>query len=85
MREAWTSLTRLSVAVSTFVDKARIWNKNIFGNLFQRKKRVLARLGGIQATLLINPNNFLVDLERELRVEYHEIAELEEEFWAMKS
>ena len=85
VREAWTSLTRLSVVVSTFVDKVRIWNKNIFGNLFQHKKRVLARLGGIQATLSINPNNFLVDLERELRVEYHEIAELEEEFWAMKS
>ena len=35
--------------------------------------------------MLINPNNFLVDLERDLRAEYHEIAKLEEEFWAMKS
>ena len=33
----------------------------------------------------VNPNNFLVDLERDLRAEYHEIAKFEEEFWAMKS
>ena len=68
------------MAVSTFVDKARIWNKNIFGNLFHRKKIVLARLGAIQATLSINLNNFLVDMERDLRAEYHEIAKLGEEF-----
>ncbi|XP_023878931.2 uncharacterized protein LOC111991384 [Quercus suber] len=85
VREARASLTRLPVAVSTFVDKARIWNKNVFGNLFHRKKRVFARLGGIQTAMSINPNNFLVNLERELRAEYHEISKLEEEFWAMKS
>ncbi|KAF3965733.1 hypothetical protein CMV_010108 [Castanea mollissima] len=85
VREAWASQTRLSAAVSNFVDKARIWNKNIFGNLFHRKKRVLARLGGIQAAFSVNPNTFLVDLERDLRAEFNEIAKLEEEFWAMKS
>ena len=76
MREAWASPTRLSVAVSTFVDKARIWNKNVFKILFHRKKRVLARLGGIQTTMSINPNSFLVDLERDLRTKYHEIAKV---------
>ncbi|XP_075634949.1 uncharacterized protein LOC142607348 [Castanea sativa] len=66
-------------------EDSRIWNKNIFGNLFHRKKRVLARLGGIQAALSVNPNTVLVDLERDLRAEFNEIAKLEEEFWAMKS
>ncbi|KAK9984141.1 hypothetical protein SO802_033666 [Lithocarpus litseifolius] len=85
VREAWAGPTRLAVAVSTFVDKARIWNKNIFGDLFHRKKRVLARLRGIQAAMSVNPNNFLVDLERDLTAEYHEVTRQEEEFWAMKS
>ena len=76
VREAWASPTRLIMAVSTFADKARIRNKNIFGNLFHRKKRVLARLGGIQKAMSINLNNFLVDLERDLRTEFHEIAKL---------
>ena len=67
------------------MDKARRWNKNVFGNLFHRKKIVLVRLRGIQAAMSINPNNFLVDLEKYLRAKYHEIAKMEKEFWAMKS
>lgn len=85
VREAWATPAILSTAVSTFAAKARIWNKTTFGNLFHRKKRVLARVGGIQATLSVNPNNFLVDLERVLRAEFQEINKLEEEFWAMKA
>ena len=45
VREAWASLTRLTVAVSTFVDKARIRNKNIFRNCFIVRKESLPDLG----------------------------------------
>lgn len=31
-----------------------------------------------------NPSNFLVDLEKELRLEFTEISKMEEEYWAMK-
>ena len=31
------------------------------------------------------PNNFLVDLEKELKAELSTVSKLEEEFWAMKS
>ncbi|XP_075633611.1 uncharacterized protein LOC142606095 [Castanea sativa] len=84
-REAWSGPTGLSSAVAIFVDKVKIWNKNIFGNLFHRKKRLLARLRGIQVALSTHPNNFLVELERQLRSEFHDISKIEEEFWAMKS
>ena len=47
VREAWSSPIGLSSVVANFADKAKIWNKNIFGNLFQWKKRLLARLLGI--------------------------------------
>lgn len=33
----------------------------------------------------IRPNNYLIDLERELRDELLEVSKLEEEFWAMKA
>lgn len=85
IRDAWSNPTVLSSAVAKFVDKEKIWNKNIFGNLFHQKKRVLARLRGIQAALSTNLSNFLVQLERELRSEFHDISKIEEEFWAMKS
>lgn len=53
--------------------------------MFQRKKRVLARLKDIQESLAASLNTFLVNLEKKLRAEFSKVAKLEEEFWAMKS
>lgn len=53
--------------------------------MFQRKKRVLARLKDIQESLAASLNTYLVNLEKKLRVEFSKVAKLEEEFWAMKS
>ena len=75
----------LANATATFTEKARVWNKEVFGNIFHRKKRVVARLKGIQTMLSTNLNNFLVNLERDLRKEFTKILKLEEELWAMKS
>ena len=85
VREAWARPTDLPQAAFKFTEKAKIWNKNVFGNLFTRKKRVTARLRGIQVALASNPTSFLVNLERDLRVEFMEVSKLEEEFWALKS
>ena len=68
----------------SFAEKANIWNNTHFGNLFQRKKRVLARLKGIQESLANNPSTHLINLEKMLRNEFAEVAKLEEEFWVMK-
>lgn len=69
----------------SFSKKASIWNRVHFCNLFQRKKRVLARLKAIQESLATSLNTYLVNLEKKLRVEFSEVAKLEEEFWVMKS
>lgn len=69
----------------SFSEKARVWNKMHFGNLFQRKKRALARLKGIQESLAASPSTHLINLEKMLRSEFTEVAKLEEEFWVMKS
>ena len=57
----------------------------MFGNLFHRKRRITTRLKGIQEKLSIRPNNFLVELEKNLRVEYAKVIRMEEEFLAMKA
>ena len=85
VRNAWTSSASLHQVVSNFSSKATNWNKSQFGNLFHRKKRILARLKEIQDCLSRRPNSFLIDLEGKLRLEYAEVAKLEEEFWAMKA
>ena len=78
--DAWTSPAVLSNVVAKFVDKAKVWNKEVSRNLCHRKKRIVARLKGVQTELSTNPSSFLVDLDRTLKAEFMEISKLEEEF-----
>lgn len=82
VREACTNPPTLHQAIASFTEKENIQNRAQFGNLFQRKKSVLVRLIGIQESLPINPNNYLINLEKNLRVEF---SKIQGEFLAMKS
>ena len=42
----------------------------MFGNLFAKKRRVLARLKGTQKAIAENPNDFLLNLESKLFSKY---------------
>ena len=57
----------------------------MFGNLFAKKRRVLARLKGTQKAIAENPNDFLLNLENKLLSKYSLILVQEEEYWALKS
>ncbi|XP_065617683.1 uncharacterized protein LOC136064428 [Quercus suber] len=65
--------------------KVRKWNMEVFGNVFAKKRRVLARINGVQKSLAISPNESLLRLEKQLIEEYASILLQEEEFWALKS
>ncbi|XP_075667401.1 uncharacterized protein LOC142636989 [Castanea sativa] len=80
VREAWNNTPSLQQALSTFSSKVSNWNKNPFGSLFHRKRRIIAKLKGIQESMSLRPNAFLVDLESKLRLDYAEVAKIEEEF-----
>ena len=75
----------LAGAVFRFTYKAQIWNKEVFGNIFVKKRQIMVRLLGAQRALANNPNTFLINLQDQLAGEYSEILQLEEELWAMKS
>lgn len=60
-------------------------NKVHFGNIFRRKKNVLARLSGVQKSLSERENDYLTGLEKELIQEYNQILYQEEIFWFQKS
>lgn len=45
-----------------FATKATDWNCTHLGNIFM-KRRLMARLNGIQKTMAIRPSSALVDLE----------------------
>lgn len=85
MQNAWEKDQPLSIAISSFTFKAKKWNVEIFGNLFLRKRRVLARFYGVQKALANYPNDFLVKLEKQLTKKYSIIKLQEKGYWALKS
>ena len=61
VRESWSGMDDNHVgAITRFTLKAQIWNKEVFGNIFVRKKQIMARLLGAQRAPAINPNTFLI-------------------------
>lgn len=72
-------------AISKFTDEATRWNIMHFGNVFNRKKNILARLNGKQRALATRPSSFLINLENELLKDLEVVLNQEEEIWALKS
>ena len=85
VQQAWSEDRDLQEATLEFVVRVRKWNCEVFGNLFARKRRILARLHGVQKALANNPNDFLLELEQQLISKYSLILMQEEEYWALKS
>ncbi|KAL7247368.1 hypothetical protein ACSBR2_002308 [Camellia fascicularis] len=61
------------------------WNKNIFGNIFRRKRWLLGRINRIQISQARTYSHNLHKLENELTTEYNRVLYQEELFWFQKS
>lgn len=59
----------------------KAWNRNVFGNIFRRKQRLLGRLEGINRVLLEYDNKRLEDLRDQLWSEYTTVVQQEETYW----
>lgn len=57
----------------------------MFGNIFSRRRKVLARLRGIQKINQNGNSHHLHDLEEQLTREYNSILNQEEIFWFQKA
>jgi ribonuclease HI len=83
--DSWDIVLPLESNVIGFTEAVMKWNRDVFGNIFWKKKNLMARLRGIQSSLATNPNAFLVNLEKTLRFEYLTVLQQEEDFWSVKS
>ena len=82
---ASSSLSRFPRHLEALIVNIRLRNKNHFGNLFQRKTCLLARLRGIQVSLAKKPSAFLYSLEHQLTQDYNTVLHQEYLFWRLKS
>ncbi|XP_062028604.1 uncharacterized protein LOC133744523 [Rosa rugosa] len=82
----WTNCPGdLQAKTTTLAKSLRIWNKEVFGNIFKQKRILLARICGIQRCLGRQNIPFLVNLEKELISQYEQIRDAEALFWRQKS
>ena len=46
--KAWSSNKNLAESIENFSKEATLWNRNHFGNIHQKKRRIMARIYGAQ-------------------------------------
>ncbi|KAL4351355.1 hypothetical protein GQ457_06G013440 [Hibiscus cannabinus] len=61
------------------------WNVEVFGHIGHKKRRLLARLRGIDNALARAHSDFLVSLADQLQTELLQVLEQEESFWQQKA
>ncbi|GAU31065.1 hypothetical protein TSUD_322020 [Trifolium subterraneum] len=81
IQENWTRGRDLMFLLSNITDNLKVWNKEVFGNIFKRKKELLARLNGIQNSPTYGYINFLESLEKELQDQLASTLYQEECLW----
>lgn len=73
------------MAIPQFESTIKVWNKEVFGNIFHHKQKILYKLDGIQKSKSYPSSFFLQDLEKILTKEFISILRQEHEFWRLKS
>lgn len=73
--DSWNiNIARLSKTLST-------WNRTVFGNIFQRKKRLLGHLEGIDRQFINGSTERLSRLKQDLWTEYNSLLDQDEAYW----
>lgn len=63
-----------------FTNNLRVWNRDVFGNIFKRKRRLLGIIEGINRKLIDQHNERLANLRQDLWKEYTSILSQEEAY-----
>ncbi|XP_019465327.1 PREDICTED: uncharacterized protein LOC109363517 [Lupinus angustifolius] len=80
-----THLNPLKSDHSHLLVNLTVWNKEVFGDIFKRKNRLLRRLNGITKKLALWSDAFLEHLQTDLWEEYETTSKQEELLWFQKS
>jgi len=81
----WKSRMPMGQALGDLANNLQKWNKEIFGNLFRRKRKLWSQLEGVQKHLAEGAGRHLIKLEAKIRRELDEVLGRIETFWFQKS
>ena len=82
---AWSRDRNLAESIEVFAKEATIWNRDHFGNIHQKKRRIVARIYGAQKALSIRPSSSLISLENQLQKDLEVVLDQERDLWLLKS
>ena len=85
VNQSWRNSRNLSEKIVNFAKEASLWNRNHFGNIFVKKKRLMARLDRVQRAMTDKPSPSLIQLENHLLMELDMVNGQETELWALKA
>lgn len=85
LEDKWCKNSGLMLALSSLATDLKVWNKEVFGNIFIQNRHLLARIVGVQYALTTRKDRGLIKLEAKLRLELDEILHREETLWYQKS
>ncbi|MCI00140.1 hypothetical protein A2U01_0021157, partial [Trifolium medium] len=85
LKARWNRGTDMVHILDDLTCHLKEWNKETFGNIFKRKKELLARLNGIQSSPNYGYNNFLESLEKDIQEQLDTTLFQEECLWFQKS
>lgn len=85
VQDKWNRNCPISQALQQLSVDLQTWNRDTFGNIFQQKRALMARIAGIQKVLSTRSDRRLMGLEMKLKQELEETLNREEMLWYQKS
>lgn len=85
MNMAWPIDSLWSQQINHLQGSLVNWNKRVFGNIFERKKKLMRGLEEIDKRLVLQPSSALEDKQNQLWLEYDRVLGQEELLWYQKS
>lgn len=85
VKKSWGQSRNIHESIKAFTTKASIWNRQTFGHIGSKKKKLEAKILNIQQKLESSTNHHLILVKESLRREYEEVLSQEEIFWQQKS
>jgi len=85
VRASWCSPFPLMPKLLELAAALTMWNKEVFGNLFRRKRKLWARLAGIQRRIMVGTLRYILKLERRLRQELEQMLDQIAMLWFQKA
>ena len=85
VKNNWNPQDPLLRNLQCLASKLTSWNREVFGNLYSRKRRLWNRIIGIQRSLVAGSPSHILKLERKLRRELAQTLDQIETLWFQKS